>query len=148
MILFEKPEIPFEYTAKGTPRRPAIVDAYEEDINAAYEAFENTNGADIPVGQISKAGSFSDMLSFVRDVVNANIPSNVGDDDDIFRTGGGDRYVHLRPLRSRKLRYPLASEPHASGTACSSHRSTRLPYPPSLCTRCPPSLRWPPSCMV
>jgi len=96
MVLLEKAEKPFEYTAKRTPRRSAIVNTYEEEINAAYDAFEGTNGPTILVDQDSKTGSYVDMLDFVREVVNANTPHKLGDDDDIFRAGGGDRYIYIR----------------------------------------------------
>ncbi|KAJ6475681.1 hypothetical protein DFH09DRAFT_1379760 [Mycena vulgaris] len=41
MIVLAKPSRPFQVTAKGTPRRQAILDDYTQDIDAAYTAFDN-----------------------------------------------------------------------------------------------------------
>lgn len=93
MIILENPEKPFEYTAKNTPRRSAIIDLYEPEINSTYETFEGTtNGTTVLNGQNTKASAYEETLRFVRDTVNASLSTNVGDDDDIFRAGGGDRY--------------------------------------------------------
>ena len=45
MVLVSSPSKPFQYTAKMSARKAVIVAEYEPEINAAYEAAEETTQA-------------------------------------------------------------------------------------------------------
>ncbi|KAF4612641.1 hypothetical protein D9613_011797 [Agrocybe pediades] len=84
MILVTKPSKPFQYTAKNTPRRHAMVNAYSEEIEAAYNAV-----ADSAQAEISPPTEW-DVLNtrnFVRSVVNKVLPQSIDDSADIFQHG-------------------------------------------------------------
>lgn len=91
MILVASPSKPFAYTDKGTLKRPLTTSLYEEEIQAAYSAVENSSqtGIDPP-----SSWEYPDVLEFVRKVVAKVLERELQDDDDIFQSGG-DRYVEL-----------------------------------------------------
>ncbi|KDQ23277.1 hypothetical protein PLEOSDRAFT_1068285 [Pleurotus ostreatus PC15] len=84
MVLVSSPAKPFEFTAKGTPRRHIIIDAYANEIGAAYDQLEEASEEDIPLPDLSSEG---DCLSFVRTVVANVMRRTPADDDDIFQNG-------------------------------------------------------------
>ena len=47
MIIVTNPAKPFTYTVKNTPRRKPNVDAYAAEIEALYDAVEETAQSDI-----------------------------------------------------------------------------------------------------
>ncbi|KAI0050773.1 acetyl-CoA synthetase-like protein [Auriscalpium vulgare] len=84
MILVSKPSKPFKYTAKGTPRRPAVLRTYEPEIEALYAAVQNASQTDIvPPGTWNEA----ETRSFLRAVVGSVLKSDIGDEDDLFLAG-------------------------------------------------------------
>lgn len=82
--MVSKASKPFEYTAKGTPRRQIIVNTYEEEIKAAYTAVENSSvqGVDAPTKWSDESAT-----EFVRNVVKKVLPHQVEDEDDLFQMG-------------------------------------------------------------
>lgn len=103
MILAESPSKPFEYTAKRTLRRAAMISLYEPEINAAYEAFEGVaNKTQVPDSKNAETSSFDETLCFVRETVRTSVSVQIRDDEDIFRVGGGDRY-DSRPALKRNI---------------------------------------------
>jgi hypothetical protein len=91
MIIKEDPDRPFEYTAKLSLRRGAVVARYEEDIDAIYEAFNNASTGFTNKKAFKTLQSLEDTLHYVRDTVLANVGIQVENDDDIFLAGGADR---------------------------------------------------------
>ncbi|KAF4618234.1 hypothetical protein D9613_011556 [Agrocybe pediades] len=84
MILVTKPSKPFQYTAKNTPRRQAMINAYDEEIQAAYDAVSDSSQSEIsPPTEWDLLGTHN----FVRSVVNRVLPHNVDDTVDIFQHG-------------------------------------------------------------
>lgn len=89
MIIVASPNKPFEYTAKFTARRQAIIAAYELEIEALYATVDETTQADItPPSSWSKEHT----VNFVRTAVNKVLKSPAADTEDIFQQGC-DRYV-------------------------------------------------------
>ncbi|PCH42382.1 acetyl-CoA synthetase-like protein [Wolfiporia cocos MD-104 SS10] len=84
MILVSSPAKPFQFTAKGTVRRAAMIKEYEEEIEAAYEQVEKSEQSDIP---LPSQWDDSTAIGFIRAVVSRIITRAVGDEDDIFQHG-------------------------------------------------------------
>ena len=84
MILVSSPGKPFTYTAKNTARRQAILKDYEPEVEALYQAVEETAQAELEPPQSWDLGG---SRHFVRTVVNKVLSADVSDDDDIFRKG-------------------------------------------------------------
>lgn len=84
MIIVSTASKPFEYTAKGTPRRQLIINSYAEEIKAAYAAVDNTSvqGVKPPT-----AWNIDSVKEFIRSVVKKELPYEVDDDDDFFQAG-------------------------------------------------------------
>lgn len=91
MILVAKPDKPFQYTAKSTARRQVIIEQYEDEIEAVYNAVEATTQANIP---LPKEWDIISTTNFVRAVVNGVLVHAVKDEDDIFQHGC-DRYGQI-----------------------------------------------------
>ena len=85
MILVTSPDKPFTYTAKSTPRRQAIINEYEPEIEAIYAAAaESTQAEDLtPPVHWDEAETKEFVSTIVRRVVKAKL----GDDDDMFQKG-------------------------------------------------------------
>ncbi|KAF8990609.1 hypothetical protein BDQ17DRAFT_1433645 [Cyathus striatus] len=84
MILVAKPSKPFQYTAKNTARRQAIIIDYSEEIESLYETVEASTQSSIPP---PSQWDIVSSTAFVRLVVNKVLAHSVGDDDDIFQNG-------------------------------------------------------------
>ncbi|KAJ6600965.1 hypothetical protein DFH09DRAFT_969448 [Mycena vulgaris] len=85
MIVLAKPSRPFQVTAKGTPRRQAILDDYTQDIDAAYTAFDNAAPSAVP--QARGEISMNDALEIVRGHVRTNVGPSISDQDNLFDAG-------------------------------------------------------------
>ena len=94
MILVASPSKPFTYTAKNTPRRQAIINEYEKEIETLYTSAERTIQYHTPLPSIQ---DFEHILPYVRKVVHGVLGQTIGDTDDVFQHGC-DRYIHLLPL--------------------------------------------------
>jgi len=84
MIIVSKPSKPFQYTAKLTPRRHAIVREYEEEIERLYKEVADSSQSNIAS---PTEWSLPTILKFVREVVNKVLKHNVTDNQDIFQHG-------------------------------------------------------------
>lgn len=84
MILVASPHKPFTYTAKSTPRRQAIINEYEEEINALYDAVDETTQADLLP---PRSWSPPDSKEFIRTVVRRVLDHAIGDSEDLFQRG-------------------------------------------------------------
>ena len=89
MILVAKPAKSFEFTAKGTPRRAAILEAYEEEIETLYQNLDQMLPTDVV---IPREWSLKSTTTLIRDIVRVILERDIADTDDIF-VAGGDRYV-------------------------------------------------------
>ncbi|KAF8162196.1 hypothetical protein K438DRAFT_1731291 [Mycena galopus ATCC 62051] len=85
MIVLATPSRPFQVTAKGTPRRQAILEDYAQDIDAAYDAF---NRVPAPAGpQVHGTISVNDALEIVRGQVHTNVGPSISDNANLFDAG-------------------------------------------------------------
>ncbi|KAJ7046114.1 hypothetical protein C8F04DRAFT_1322704 [Mycena alexandri] len=84
MILVAKPEKPFTYTAKTTVRRQAVIADYEDEIEALYDAVEESATLNIPPLLNWDAES---ILEFVRNAICSVLDMDLGDHVDIFQHG-------------------------------------------------------------
>lgn len=89
MIIVAKPSKPFVYTAKLTARRQTVIIDYESEIDALYEAVEESTQA---AGKIPLSWTSETSLSFVRSVIGSVLKVSIADDDDIFQHSC-DRFV-------------------------------------------------------
>lgn len=84
MIIISKPSKPFQYTAKSTARRQAIINDYSEEIKSLYDAVADSAQSGIPP---PAQWDFVSTLDFVRLVVNRVLLHKVTDNEDIFQHG-------------------------------------------------------------
>ncbi len=84
MILVCRPDKPFEYTAKGNPRRHVSVALYNEEIEVVYKAVEESSLVDIS-GPTS--WELKEATEFVRSVVARVMKNILQDDVDLFEHG-------------------------------------------------------------
>jgi hypothetical protein len=84
MILVANPSKTIELTAKGTPRRQAVLNSYADEIRDIYLTVEESFQKHLttPV-EFNVASS----LEFVRKIVGEVMVELPGDDDDIFQNG-------------------------------------------------------------
>lgn len=90
MIIVSSPSKPFEYTLKGTPRRPIVIKAYEQEINDLYNSIVDSSQTDLPT---PLKWTENETLDFIRLVVINVVKSKPDDNADIFQEGC-DRFVH------------------------------------------------------
>ncbi len=90
MILVAKPSKPFEFTAKGTLRRNAILKAYEQEIEDLYKTVDDASQTNIVIPQLWTQKNIKIMI---RDIVTTFVQRKLDDTDDIF-VAGGDRYAN------------------------------------------------------
>lgn len=105
MIIIASPSKPFVYTAKMTARRQAILKDYDNEINALYDAVEQTSQVDIPS---PSEWTPSQSLDYVRRVVHKVMTQKLADGVDIFQHGC-DRYVSPQVSMSLFVNIPLQS---------------------------------------
>ena len=87
MIIVTNPSKPFLYTAKGTIRRQAIINEYEEEINAAYDTVDGSSQIDVTE---PSTWDFASVKSFVRQVFDRTLKSGmlgIDDNMDLFEVG-------------------------------------------------------------
>ncbi|KAH7912513.1 hypothetical protein BJ138DRAFT_785417 [Hygrophoropsis aurantiaca] len=84
MIIVTSPSKPFEYTPKGTPQRNACLAAYEEEIEALYDAVKESSQPElIPPTQWTADST----LHYIRNVVEKVVLAPLTDDTDLFQVG-------------------------------------------------------------
>ncbi|TFY78273.1 hypothetical protein EWM64_g5737 [Hericium alpestre] len=103
MIIVTSPAKSFEYTPKGTPRRQVCIDAYSDEIDAAYTAVKTSSQTELE----PPASWMPELISeFVRAAVRQVMKEPVRDEDDLFQHGCDSlqatsiRNTILRALRS------------------------------------------------
>ncbi|KAI0795720.1 acetyl-CoA synthetase-like protein [Abortiporus biennis] len=92
MIMVSLPNKPFSHTAKGTVRRPAVINEYQPEIEALYKKVEkisnlgmdDQNGTD---AEVVHDWNFENTIEFVRKVVFNVLKRSVQDEDDLFQHG-------------------------------------------------------------
>ncbi|KIM78762.1 hypothetical protein PILCRDRAFT_10982 [Piloderma croceum F 1598] len=84
MVLAASPSKPFTYTAKGTPRRQAILNDYKTEIEALYATVDETAQPQVP---LPPNWSDSNALEFVRATVSNVMNQDIEDEDDFFQHG-------------------------------------------------------------
>lgn len=84
MIIVSKPSKPFQYTAKSTARRQAIINNYAEEIITLYDVVADSTQSNIPP---PIEWDLIATLDFVRSVVNRVLYQGVKDSEDIFQHG-------------------------------------------------------------
>ncbi|ETW76160.1 tridomain enzyme adenylation-thiolation-dehydrogenase [Heterobasidion irregulare TC 32-1] len=84
MIIVSSPSKPFEYTLKGTPRRPIVIKAYEQEINDLYNSIVDSSQTDLPT---PLKWTENETLDFIRLVVRNVVKSKPDDNVDIFQEG-------------------------------------------------------------
>ncbi|EKM51198.1 uncharacterized protein PHACADRAFT_103930 [Phanerochaete carnosa HHB-10118-sp] len=84
MIIVSSPAKPFTYTAKGTPRRPAIINEYQPEIEALYATVDETTQAHLLP---PRSWTLPHAIEFVRSTVQEVMTRYVLDTDDLFQKG-------------------------------------------------------------
>ncbi|KAK0193212.1 NRPS-like enzyme [Armillaria mellea] len=107
MILVANPAKPFEFTAKGTPRRNAILDAYREEIEILYKNLDQMLPTDVV---IPPEWSLKNTTTLVRNIVRLILERDIGDTDDIFIAGGDS--LAAMTIRNSILRVLREVLPH------------------------------------
>ena len=92
MILIASPSKPLSYTAKLTPRRGIILKDYAQEIDAVYQAVEDSSSINVPIppGSSTEGGwTLDESLGFIRDVIHLIMKGagTMEDEDDIFVFG-------------------------------------------------------------
>jgi hypothetical protein len=140
MILVSKADKPFVYSAKGTPRRKAVIADYESEIQELYQTVEDAaiGGFRSPV-----TWSLDESTTYARTVVHGVMMRTLGDDDDFFAQGC-DRFAEPRssilptPLTRLHSAFRQPGSGRSLSMACGHVRgSTPGPFQSSLSTRIP-----------
>ena len=84
MILVASPNKPFTFTAKGTPRRQAIIAEYAPEIEALYASVEESTQADLPA---PRTWDVEQTSQFIRKLVTSVLARSLGDTEDLFQHG-------------------------------------------------------------
>ncbi|KAF9650627.1 acetyl-CoA synthetase-like protein [Thelephora ganbajun] len=82
MILVSSPRKPFALTAKLTARRQGVIADYEPEIDALYDAVDETTQA---VKHFPDEWTERNSLEFARNLISNVMKVLVNDDDDIFQ---------------------------------------------------------------
>ncbi|KAF8997175.1 hypothetical protein BDQ17DRAFT_1411496 [Cyathus striatus] len=105
-ILVANPSKPFEYTAKGTPRRHAILKTYDPEIENIYQASENQTLSNVPA---PTGWDLTEIQAFLHKILVSVLGHDVKDSDSIFLAGGDSlaaisiRNTIMHALRRSKL---------------------------------------------
>ena len=84
MILVSSPEKPFTHTAKLTARRQAIIALYQPEIDALYDAVDESI---LAITHIPNEWTEQTSLEFARNLIGSVLKHPVKDDDDVFQHG-------------------------------------------------------------
>lgn len=82
MILVSSPKKPFVFTGKLTVRRRAVIADYEQEIDALYDAVNETSQV---IKRFPEKWTRESSLVFARELVTTVLRDPVEDDDDIFQ---------------------------------------------------------------
>ncbi|KAF9465931.1 hypothetical protein BDZ94DRAFT_1158916 [Collybia nuda] len=84
LVLVANHSKPFQYTAKGTPRRQIILNDYEQEIRQGYDSIEESSQPDILLPRLF---TFDTCLDFTLSVVKKVMGRAPTIDEDIFQNG-------------------------------------------------------------
>jgi hypothetical protein len=98
MIVVADPAKPFKFTPKQSIIRPTTLAQYADEIEAAYTAVAASAQKGVPG---PTEWTWEGVHDFIDRVVFNVMEKHLGDDDDIFLSGG-DRYAHTSRLMSPK----------------------------------------------
>ncbi|KAL0958751.1 hypothetical protein HGRIS_014075 [Hohenbuehelia grisea] len=84
MIMVSQPSKPFQYTAKGTPRRQIVLNLYSQEIDEIYAAVEESSQADIAIPTSLTEDA---CLVYISNVVNKVMRGNIDKGVDLFQHG-------------------------------------------------------------
>jgi hypothetical protein len=84
MIIVASESKPFEYTPKGTPRRHVVLATYEEEIDAAYEAVDESSQTEVTAP--ARWGQ-AEIFAFLRTAITRVMKKTLEDDQDFFQYG-------------------------------------------------------------
>ncbi|KAJ6483684.1 hypothetical protein DFH09DRAFT_1211912 [Mycena vulgaris] len=84
MIIVANPSKPIEVTAKGTPRRQAVLETYADEVRGIYQTVEESFQKHLTTPMEFDASS---SLDFVRRIVREVMLELPKDNDDIFQHG-------------------------------------------------------------
>ncbi|KAL5492825.1 hypothetical protein ACEPAI_4273 [Sanghuangporus weigelae] len=87
MILVVSPDKPFEYTAKGTLRRQTVLEEYSSEINAMYDAVNESAQPEIDTPEDWSRSSVLRLTRTVIEQIMKKQADGLGDDDDMFEHG-------------------------------------------------------------
>ena len=87
MIIVTSASKPLAYTPKGTVRRQACIDEYEAEINAAYDAFEESSQADMDPPAAWDLDGIKDFVKRVVSKVMGETTKQLADESDLFELG-------------------------------------------------------------
>ena len=86
MITVTNPSKPFQYTAKGTPRRHVCLKDYTDEIEEVYHKIEESSQVNVATPEV---WTDDGVLEYVRKVVQTVMKApQLGDHDDLFQQGG------------------------------------------------------------
>ncbi|RPD70255.1 acetyl-CoA synthetase-like protein [Lentinus tigrinus ALCF2SS1-7] len=86
MITVTNPAKPFQYTAKGTPRRHVCLKDYADEIEEVYRKIEESSQVNVATPE---AWTDVTVREYVRKVVQTVMKApHIGDHDDLFQQGG------------------------------------------------------------
>lgn len=89
MIVVASPSKPFAYADKLSVKRQATLKLYDDEIESAYAAVENSSQTEI---ELPSSWDHEAIHDYIQKVVNGVIGHEINDGDDIFQHGG-DRYA-------------------------------------------------------
>ncbi|KAJ7600479.1 NRPS-like enzyme [Mycena floridula] len=123
MILVAHPNKPFEYTAKGTLRRAAILSAYEAEISNAYKPVDEASQID---NTMAIGSSLESVTSFIRGLLHKLVKPGAQDTDNIFELGA-DSLTAISIQNSILLALKKSRIPNAAIRALPSNFVYRFP---------------------
>ncbi len=86
MITVTNPSKPFQYTAKGTPRRHVCLKEYADEIEEVYRKVEESSQVNVATPATWTDGT---TREYVREVVRSVMKApQIRDEDDFFQQGG------------------------------------------------------------
>ena len=84
MILVASPNKPFTFTAKGTPRRQAIIAEYAAEIEALYASVEESTQSVVPA---PRSWDVEQTSEFIRKLVTSVLGRPLDATEDLFQHG-------------------------------------------------------------
>lgn len=101
MITVTSPSKPFQFTAKGTPRRHVSLTEYAVEVEELYRRVDESSQVDV---QTPSEWSTDTVPEYVRAVVKKVMrATDFGDEDDLFQQGCDRSVSPQHPFKSPRL---------------------------------------------